>query len=128
MIDPKNLSIRSFALIGDAVYEVFIREITVLKTENINKLHKINISVVNGEFQASLLDKMESFLTEFEKDLIRRGRNTSVTTAKRTNHTIHRLSTAFEALIGYLHLNDKERLNKILEKLTPIILEEVNKN
>ena len=34
----------------------------------------------------------------------RRGRNLAVTTAKRINHKIHRIATAFEALLGYLYL------------------------
>ncbi|MDD3149976.1 MAG: ribonuclease III domain-containing protein [Candidatus Gastranaerophilales bacterium] len=122
---PKNLPIRSLAHIGDGVYEVFAREITIYKTENANKLHKMTVSIVNAEFQAFLLNEIENFLTEEEKEIIRRARNLSVTTARRTNQKLHRLSTAFEALIGYLYLSDKKRLEQIFEKITPIACEKI---
>lgn len=121
----KDLPIRSYAHVGDAVYEVFIREKTVFRTANPANLHKITIALVNGEFQACLLDKMQDFLSEDEKDIARRARNLPVTTARRTNHKIHRLSTAFEAVVGYLYLNNPERLQKLYAFLTPIIEEKI---
>lgn len=121
MISTDTLQIRSLAHIGDAVYEVFAREVTCLKTENPKKLHAITVSIVNAKFQADLLGILEPILTEQEQDIVRRARNLAVTTARRVNHTQHRLSTAFEALIGYLYFNDKERLNEIYKHITPAV-------
>ncbi|HSA05851.1 MAG TPA: ribonuclease III domain-containing protein [Candidatus Gastranaerophilales bacterium] len=117
----KKLSIRSYAYIGDAVYEVFARKKTLFITENPKRLHKATSSIVNAEFQTELLEFIQDFLVEEEKELARRARNLSVTTARRTNHTLHRLSTAFEALIGYLYLNNQDRLKDLYNYIEPLI-------
>ncbi len=109
------MSLRNLAHLGDGVYELFVREHTISMTQNIKKLHKLTVSYVNAEFQAELLEKIENSLTEQEADIVRRGRNIPVTTSKRINHKIHRIATAFEALLGWLYLNNKERLNEILK-------------
>lgn len=121
-----EIPIRSYAHIGDAVYELFIREKTIYLTSKPEVLHKITTGLVNAEFQASLLNHIEKILTEPEEDLVRRARNLSVTTARRTNHKVHRLSTAFEALIGWLYLNDKLRLNDIFQFITSEVEKELN--
>lgn len=113
----KDINLRNLAHLGDSVYELFIREYTIFQAANIKKLHKLTVSYVNAEFQAVLLDKLEPILTEKEADIVRRGRNLAITTAKRINHKLHRLATAFEALLGYLYLYDKERLNIILDEI-----------
>lgn len=113
----KDLPIRSYAHIGDAVYEVFIREKTVFMAHKAEDIHKLTIKYVNAQFQADLLEKIYDNLTDEEKEIVRRARNLSVTTARRTNQTIHRQSTAFEALIGYLYLNNKDRLMSLYNKI-----------
>ena len=115
------INIRNLAHLGDSVYELFVREYTITQTQNIQKLHKLTVSFVNAEFQANLLDKIEPDLNEKETDIVRRGRNLAVTTSKRINHKTHRIATAFEALIGYLYLYDKARLEEILLKIKPLL-------
>lgn len=117
-----DVSLRNLAHLGDSVYELFIREYTIGQTQNIKKLHKLTVSYVNAEFQAQLLEKLESELNEKELDIIRRGRNIAVTTTKRINHKLHRIATALEALLGYLYLNDKDRLKEILDLIKKHIL------
>lgn len=117
-----DVSLRNLAHLGDSVYELFIREYTISQTQNIKKLHKLTVSFVNAEFQAQLLEKLEPELNEKELDIIRRGRNIAVTTTKRINHKLHRIATALEALLGYLYLNDKDRLNEILDLIKKHIL------
>ena len=121
----ENLSLRAYAHIGDAVYEVFVREKTIFLTAKPERIHKITVALVNAEFQANMLEKLDEFFNEEERELARRGRNLAVTTARRTNHTLHRLSTAFEAVIGYLHLTNKKRLSELWEFLTPFIEEKL---
>lgn len=116
-----QLPIRTYAYIGDAVYEVFVREKTIFLTSKPADLHKITSSVVKAEFHAELLEKIQDFLNEEEKEIVRRARNLSVTTARRTNQSLHRLSTAFEALIGYLYLHDKNRLKALFDFIEPLI-------
>lgn len=125
----EKLSVRNYAYIGDAVYELFIREKTVFLTANPKELHQITSSVVKAGFHASLLEKIQTngFLNKEEEEIVRRARNLSVTTSRRTNQTLHRLSTAFEALVGYLYLEDKNRLGELfsfIEKFIDIFIDE----
>jgi ribonuclease-3 family protein len=122
----QEMPIRSYAFIGDAVYEVFAREKTVKITTDPAKLHKANSSIVNAAFHADILEFIRDFLNETEADIVRRARNLSVTTARRTNQKIHRLSTAFEALVGYLYLNNPERLKELNKYLEPFIEERLS--
>ena len=67
----------TWAYIGDAVFELYIREnlvnITRLKP---HKLHLESIKFVKASAQAEALKQIEETLTEEEKDIVRRARNT----------------------------------------------------
>ena len=58
---------------------------------------------------------MEDFLTDEEKDIVRRGRNSHPhSTAKNADVIEYKYATGFEALIGYLYLQgQEERLQEI---------------
>ncbi len=111
----QELNIRNYAHIGDAVYEVFVREKVILLTSNSNKLHKYTVKFVNAQFQTNLLETMQEFLSEEEKDLVRRARNISTSSARRINHTLHRQATALEVLFGYNYIHNKNRYSELLK-------------
>ena len=111
---------RNYAHLGDAVWELFIREITVMQTQNSQELHKITTDKVNAEFQNNLLIKLQEILTEEELDLLRRARNLPVPTSRRSQQSEYRMATAFEALIGWWHINDKARLSEVFEKINTL--------
>lgn len=117
----EELNLKCYAHLGDAVYEVFVREKVILLTSNLSKMHKINTSLVRASFQCQLLDVLAPYLTEKENDLIRRGRNLPSSSARKINQSLHRLATGFEVLIGYLHLHDRERLLKIFKLISDYI-------
>ena len=117
-----TIPLRNLAHLGDSVYEVFVREKLVLCVQNIEKLHKATVSFVNAEFQTELLDKITPILTAKEADIVRRGRNLQTTTSRKVNHKLHKTATAFEALIGYLYLYDKERLKEIFDVINELII------
>ena len=55
-----------------------------------------------------MVEALEKELTPEEYDVYRRGRNAkSVTTAKNASVADYRKATGFEALMGYLYLEDK---------------------
>lgn len=109
----EEMNLKCCAHLGDAVYELYIREKIIHLTTNLSKLHKINTDLVRASFQCDLLDYLEQHLSDEEKELIRRGRNIPSSPARRINQSLHRLATGFEVLIGYLHLYNKERLKEI---------------
>ena len=72
----------------------------------------------------------EDFFDEEELAIIKRGRNAkSYTKAKNTDIQTYRKSSAIEAVIGYLYLNDEtERLELLINKMIEITEERVNTN
>jgi ribonuclease-3 family protein len=109
------------AYIGDAVYEVYIRQYVISQTNHKpNHLHKTATKFVSAKSQSKLLTTLMPMLTEEEKDIVRRGRNAkSGTTAKNAEVLEYRHSTAFECLIGYLFYTQSfVRLKEILDKIT----------
>lgn len=119
----EELNLRNYAYLGDSVWELFVREITILQTQNSEKLHKATTQKVNAEFQHALLNKIHNELTEEELEISRRARNLPVPVARRTNQSDYRMATAFETLIGWWYINDKERLEFILGEIKENFLE-----
>lgn len=111
----KELNIKNYAHIGDAYWELFVRERTVFMTENLKKLHEITVSFVNASFQSEILEKIKDCLTDEELDLIRRAGNIKTSTVRRINRNLHRTATEFEVLIGYCYLHDKARLGELMD-------------
>ena len=112
-----TMSPLTWAYIGDAVYEVYIRQ-HLIETTNLkpNKLHKEAIKYVKASAQAEILERLQDVLTDEEKEIVRRGRNTQHHhLPKNANLNDYTHATAFEALIGYLYLaKQEERLNELL--------------
>lgn len=109
----------TWAYVGDAVYELYIRNYLVNTTDlKPHKLHIESIKYVKAKSQAQMLEVLEDFLTEEEKEIVRRGRNTKTHhLPKNAEVNDYMYSTAFEALIGYLYLNQNyKRLEEILVK------------
>jgi ribonuclease-3 family protein len=116
-MDVMNLQPLVLAYIGDAVYEVYIRNMLVVnKKANVNMLHKMSVKYVKAKAQVDILHRISDKLTADEQDIVRRGRNAkSATVPKHADVTDYRYSTGFEALIGYLYLlNNTERLMEVL--------------
>lgn len=115
-----TMSPLTWAYIGDAVYELYIRKY-LIETTNLkpNRLHKETIKFVKAGAQARILGKLQDILTEEEKEAVRRGRNVqNHHLPKNAAPSDYMYSTAFEGLIGYLYLSKQEdRLREILDKV-----------
>ena len=110
-------STTALAYIGDAVYEVHIRERILRKTNtNADAMHKMSVRYVSAEAQAKILKKIYDELSEHEQELVKRARNHKISSKpKNADPVTYKLATAFEALIGYLYMtDDKERMDEIL--------------
>ena len=117
-IDINLLSPLTWAYVGDSIYELLIRTHLVNKTKlKPHSLHIEAIKFVKAKSQADILKRLEAYLTEEEKEIVRRGRNAeNHHLPKNANVEEYMYSTAFEALIGYLYLCKKdERLKEIFD-------------
>ncbi len=116
------------ALIGDGVYELFIRN-TILSNNlelSAHKIHVKAIGYVKAKSQSIIMHEIEDELTENESYIFKRGRNAkSATVPKNADVRDYRMATGFEALIGYLYLiGDTERLEFIFNTAISIDLKQ----
>lgn len=124
--EARNLNPLQLALVGDGVYELFIRN--YILSENIDlsahKIHVKAIGYVKAKSQSTIIHSLEDDLTEEELYIFKRGRNAkSATVPKNADVRDYRAATGFEALVGYLYLiGDKVRLAYILSNSVTIEL------
>ena len=109
----------ALAFEGDAVYSLYIRRHLIFQGQTKpNQLHRLATRYVSAKAQASLIEKMldQEVLTEKELDIYKRGRNAhSHTKAKNTDVITYKMSTGFEAVMGYLHMTeDLTRLEELI--------------
>ncbi len=113
-IQPEQLSPLALAYIGDAVYELYVRSQLLLPPKRISQYHSQVVNRVRAETQAAYLCAIEADLTPEEKDIVRRGRNAVSHKPKRLSPKVYQQATSLEALIGYLYLTDRSRLQELL--------------
>ena len=111
----EELTLKNYAHIGDAIWEVFVRTYVIYKTSNSKLLHKMTTDRVNATFQKNILELITPKLNEEELELARRGRNLPLPVGRRSIQADYRQATAFEVLIGFWHINNENRLNEIYE-------------
>ena len=110
----------ALAFEGDAVYSMYIRRHLIFQgLTKPNQLHREATKYVSAKAQANLISLMleEGILTDKEEDIYKRGRNAnSHTKAKNTDIVTYRMSTGFEAVMGYLHMTEAiERLEELID-------------
>lgn len=118
-VEVKQMKSLALAYMGDAVYEVYVREYLLKKGQvKPNLLHKQAITFVSARAQAAVVHHWleTNYLTEEEERIVARGRNAkSGSVPKNSSVQTYRYSTAFEALIGYHYLaNNKSRLEELI--------------
>ena len=74
--DVNMMSPLTWAYIGDCVYELYVRNELINKTNlKPHKLHMEAIKYVKAKKQAEILEKITDKLTDEEKDIVRRRVN-----------------------------------------------------
>ena len=110
----------SLAYIGDAIYELKIREYLLKKGyQDVNILHKYAVKFTSGESQALIIDYLikNEIITEEEISYFKRGRNSHHGKNRRSISVIsYKKATGFEAIIGMLsYIGDESRINMLLD-------------
>ena len=126
--EARLLNPLQLALVGDGVYELFIRN-SILSNNlelSAHKMHVKAIGYVKAKSQSAIMHEIEDKLTENESYIFKRGRNAkSATVPKNADVRDYRMATGFEALVGYLYLiGDTERLEFIFNTAISIDLQQ----
>lgn len=109
----------TLAYIGDCVYELYVRTHLIKGANlNVNKLHKTATKYVCCRAQAEFYYKIEKFLTEEERAVFKRGRNTKSHVPKNSEMKDYRIATGIEALIGHLYISgEHQRIKELMQHL-----------
>ncbi len=118
-VDLRTLSPLTLAFIGDAVYDLLVREMLVCGGNRpVGAMNSEKIEIVRCETQAKSAKKLMPMLTEEELGAFRRGKNAGASTVpKHASKTDYHNATGLEALFGYLYLKgDHERIRELFLK------------
>lgn len=116
--DIRLINTNTLAYIGDAVYELYIREHAMqIRMENVDMMSSLTVKYVKAESQALGIKAIFDNLSEEEQSVVRRGRNRKIrSTPRAVDPVIYKTATGLEALIGYLYIKGED------ERLTEVVL------
>ena len=80
-------------------------------------LHNAVVKEVNASSQASVVKRIEPFLTDVEKDFLRRARNKAGKGPKNVDAATYAIATGFETIVGWLFLKNPNRLADLFDLL-----------
>ena len=121
-MDTEKTNVLVLAYLGDSLYESIVREYLIKKNiSNVNDLQSKSLNYVSAKSQARILQELidNGILTDEELVIVKRGRNHKSTRHPKSCDAItYKHATAFETLIGYLHLKNKdERILEIMQTI-----------
>ena len=114
----EQLSPLALAFMGDAIHTAYVRKYVLDGEPNkLNNYHNSAKKFCNAKNQMDTLEILQPSLTEEEAEIVRKARNChSKHTAKNFDEETYKKATAYEALVGYLYLNNKTaRLDEVLK-------------
>ncbi len=117
-MNPKLLNPQSLSYIGDSYYEHKIRMYLItLGITKSNDLHKMAVKFTSGKSQALIIRHflINDILKEEELGVYKKGRNIGGSRKRNLRLTESHDATGFEALIGYLSLENEPRANELIK-------------
>lgn len=118
LVPLERFSPPTLAYLGDAVFELYTRTRYLLPPRRLADHHRQVVAKVKAESQAATLQQLFPHLTEIEQDWVRRGRNGATGCPRRLSLAIYQQATGLETLLGYLYLQNPERLQELLKLLS----------
>ena len=121
-IDAKQMNPIVLAYIGDVVFSMYIRLRLLPASSHVRVLNDLGMKYVSAVCQSLAMERLEEGLNAEEKQVFHRGRNAKSTVPKSASVHQYRMATAFEALLGYLFLEEhEERLEELLDASFKVI-------
>lgn len=114
----KDYNILVYAYIGDAYYELLVRDYLIDKGIcKVKDLKNASLNYVSAKSQAKILDKITDILTLEENDIVKRGRNAKTNSrSKSCDILTYKHATALECLFGYLYKNNNiDRIKELFD-------------
>lgn len=122
----KEMSSNSLSFIGDGVYTLKVREYFINKNHQSSKeLQRLcnKYNSAKGQMKVYLKLKDKSFFNDEEYNIFKRGRNHITHIPKNGDLDSYSIASGLEAVVGYLYLTDKNRLEELFKEIFKVGLE-----
>lgn len=119
-MDIKQYSSNSLSFIGDAIYTLHVRQFFVENNYQASKKLQYLCNKYNsckGQLKAFEYLKEIDFFNEEELNIFKRGRNNIRHIPKSGDKHSYEVASGLEAIVGYLYLTDKKRLEELFKKI-----------
>ena len=129
-VDAREVHPLVLAYVGDAYFHLYVRmRLLAYEQAKVQILDTFSAQIVSAVWQAKAYRGIESMLSEEERTIYRRARNTKSHAPRSASVADYHASTGFEALLGSLYIQEKnERLAEIAEAAFQIIAKEMMEN
>lgn len=119
-MDIKEISSNSLSFIGDAVYTLKVREFYITnKYQSSKTLQQLCNRYNCAKGQMKVFERLsnENFFNEEELNVYKRGRNHITHIPKNGDLASYKCASGLEAIVGYLYLTNKDRLEDMFEEV-----------
>ena len=117
-INPRQLNPLVLAYVGDAYYHLYIRtRLLNFEQAHVHLLNDFSMQIVSATFQVQAYEAIKDALSETESYIFKRGKNAKSHAPRVASVHDYHISTGFEAILGYLYLNNEQnRLDFLCER------------
>lgn len=119
-MNKNDLTGTDLSFLGDAVYSLKVREFYLLKGYRKAKmLQSLCTNYVSANGQVKVYNRLlnDNFFNEVELEVFKRGRNGIGHIPKNGNLKSYMIASGLEAIVGYLYLEDQERMELFFDKV-----------
>ena len=116
----KEISANSLSFIGDAVYTLKVREFFITnKYQSSKDLQRLCNKYNCAKGQMKVYERLcaNNFFNENEENIYKMGRNHITHIPKNGDLKSYQCASGLEAIVGYLYLTDKKRLEEIFMEI-----------
>ena len=126
-VDARDVHPLVLAYVGDAYFHLYVRmRLLVYDQSKVQLLDTLSAQIVSAVWQAKAYRGIEPMLSEEERAIYRRARNTKSHAPHSATVAEYHASTGFEALLGSLYMRgETARLEEIAEAAFQIIAKEM---
>lgn len=119
MVNVREANGQILAYLGDAVWELFVRENAIAKGYNIGNVNRYAKKFVNAKIQSEFLKKIFPDLSTEYAEIVKRAKNSNIKTFPKSCSVMeYKEATAFEALIAIWYTNGEHgKIREIIKEM-----------
>lgn len=123
MVNVKEANGQVLAYLGDAVWELYVRENAIAKGLNIFNVNRYAKRFVNAKIQSEMLKMIFPTLSPEYAEIVKRAKNSNIKSFPKSCSVMeYKEATAFEALIAIWYTNGEyELIRETIKKMEGMI-------